>query len=137
MTIFFGLFWPFLSHHSAVLTHICQSLLLQLHSGSYFILGRWLAVFFLMILKRMKKKMCLQGNFCASQPWLNFFFLILNANQKALPYSPFIMFAREIYNIMIIVHTIMTSTSSGVLSKIHRASDFFIIKYSTVVLEQR
>lgn len=72
----------------------------------------YLSVFFLMILKRMKKKMCLQGNFCASQPWQIFFFL--NANQKALPYSPFIMFAREMYNVMIILHTITTSTSSGV-----------------------
>lgn len=84
-----------------------------------------------------EKKNVSPGKFLCLIALAEFFFLILNANQKALPYSPFIMFAREMYNIMIIVHTIMTSTSSGVLSKIHRASDFFIIKYSTVVLEQR
>lgn len=71
----------------------------------------YLSVFSLMILKRMKKKVS-PGKFLCLTALADFFFL--NANQKALPYSPFIMFAREMYNVMIILHTITTSTSSGV-----------------------
>lgn len=59
-----------------------------------------------------EKKNVSPGKFLCLTALADFFFL--NANQKALPYSPFIMFAREMYNVMIILHTITTSTSSGV-----------------------